>query len=61
MHKLEEHSIDGIFCGFVHRYKAYKVWIPSCHKFVTSQDVIVYEKLLESDPLVTSAFDDGVL
>ena len=61
MHKLEEHSIGRVFCGFVSRYKAYKVWISSCHKFVTSQDVIVYEKLLESDPLVTSAFDEKVL
>src|ERR1700691_2739922 len=58
--KLEEHSIDGVFCGFAHRYKAYKVWIPSHHKFVTSQDIIVYEKLPESNPLVTPAFDEGV-
>jgi len=58
--KLEEHSLDGIFCGFAHRYKAYKVWIPSRHKFITSRDVIVYEKLPESDPLVTPAFDEGV-
>jgi hypothetical protein len=58
--KLEEHSLDGIFCGFAHRYKAYKVWIPSRHKFVTSRDVIVYEKLPESNPLITPAFDEGV-
>jgi Reverse transcriptase (RNA-dependent DNA polymerase)/GAG-pre-integrase domain len=58
--KLEPHSLDGIFCGFAHRYKAYKVWIPSRHKFVTSRDVIVYEKLLENNPLVTPAFDEGV-
>ena len=58
--KLEEHSLDGIFCGFAHRYKAYKVWIPSRRKFVTSRDVIVYEKLPESEPLITSAFDEGV-
>jgi hypothetical protein len=31
--KLEEHSLDGVFCGFAHRYKA---WIPSHHKFITS-------------------------
>jgi len=58
--KLKAHSLDGIFRGFAHRYKAYKIWIPSRHKFVTSRDVIVYEKLPESDPLVTPAFDEGV-
>ena len=58
--KLKAHSLDGIFCGFAHRYKAYKIWIPSCHEFVTSRDVIVYEKLPENNPLVTPAFDEGV-
>jgi len=58
--KLEEHSLDGIFCGFAHRYKAYKVWIPSHHKFIRSRDVIIYEKLPENDPLVAPAFNEGV-
>ncbi|KIM73471.1 hypothetical protein PILCRDRAFT_81115, partial [Piloderma croceum F 1598] len=34
--KLKEHSFDGVFCRFAHRYKAFEVWIPSCHKFITS-------------------------
>ena len=34
--KLDAHSIDGIFCGFAPRSKAYKVWIPAKHKFITS-------------------------
>jgi len=34
--KLDAHSLDGILCGFAHRSKAYKVWIPSRHKFKTS-------------------------
>jgi len=42
--KLDSHSIDGILCGFERGSKAYKVWIPSKHKFVSSRDVIVYEK-----------------
>jgi hypothetical protein len=42
--KLDAQSLDGIFCGFAKNSKAYKVWIPSKHKFVTSCDVVVYEK-----------------
>ena len=57
--KLDSHSIDGILCGFEQASKAYKVWIPSKHKFVTSQDVIVYEKTYnqsddDSAPLPTA-------
>lgn len=60
--KLDDHSLDGILCGFAHRSKAYKVWIPSHHKFVTSRDVIVYKKLPEheDDPIITSAPSKGV-
>ena len=42
--KLDAHSADGILCGFECASKAYKVWIPSRHKFVASRDVIVYER-----------------
>ena len=43
--KLNAHSIDEVLCGFERGSKAYKVWIPSKHKFIVSQDVIVYEKV----------------
>ena len=42
--KLDAHSVDGILCGFERASKAYKVWIPSRHKFLASRDVIVYKK-----------------
>ena len=60
--KLDAHSLDGIFCGFAPKSKAYKIWIPSRHKFVTSRDVIVYEKLPEheDEPIATSAPSEGV-
>jgi hypothetical protein len=60
--KLDAHSLDGILCGFAHRSKAYKVWIPSLHKFKTSRDVVVYEKLPEheEEPIITSASGEGV-
>jgi len=60
--KLDAHSLDGILCGFAHKSKAYKVWIPSLHKFKTSRDVIVYEKLPEheEEPIITSASGEGV-
>ncbi|KIM64462.1 hypothetical protein SCLCIDRAFT_23474 [Scleroderma citrinum Foug A] len=49
--KLDAHSADGILCGFERASKAYKVWIPSRHKFVASHDVIVYERTPDqSDP-----------
>ena len=50
-------------CGFAPNYKAYNAWIPSHHKFVVSQDVIVYKKLPEhdDDPVVTSAPSVGVI
>src|SRR6202034_1996532 len=31
--KLDAHSIDGVFCGFMDQHKAYNIWIPSHHKF----------------------------
>ncbi|GBE80639.1 Retrovirus-related Pol polyprotein from transposon TNT 1-94 [Sparassis crispa] len=43
--KLDAHSLDGIFCGFAPNQKAYKIWIPSRHKFMVSRDVIVYENV----------------
>ena len=60
--KLDAHSLDGIFCGFAPKSKAYKIWIPSRHKFVTSRDVIVYEKLPkhEDEPIATSTPSEGV-
>jgi len=60
--KLDAHSLDGILCGFADRSKAYEVWIPSRHKFVTSRDVIVYEKLPEHEiePVITSTQGEGV-
>ena len=56
------HSIDGIFFSFAPRSKAYKVWIPGKHKFTTSQDIIIYEKILEheDDLIITSARSKGV-
>jgi hypothetical protein len=61
--KLDAHSIDGVFCGFADQHKAYNIWIPSRHKFVTSRDVIVYEKLPEHEiePIITSASGEGVI
>lgn len=61
--KLDTHSLDGVLCGFADQSKAYKVWIPSRHKFMTSRDVIVYEKLPEheNDPIITSASSEGVI
>ena len=44
--KLALRSLDKIFCGFEKRTKAYKVWVPSQHKFVVSWDVIVYKEIL---------------
>ena len=60
--KLDAHSLDRIFCSFTPKSKAYKIWIPSCHKFVTSRDVIVYEKLPkhEGEPIATSTPSEGV-
>ena len=60
--KLNVHLIDGIFCSFASRSKAYKVWIPAKHKFITSQDIIVYVKIPEheDDPIITSAPSEGV-
>ena len=54
--KLDAHSVDGIWCGFEQGTKAYKVWVPSKHQFVTSQDVLVYEKIFSHE-----ASDDGIL
>ena len=61
--KLNSYSIEGVLCGFAPNYKAYNAWIPSHHKFVVSQDVIVYKKLPEhdDDPVVTSAPSVGVI
>jgi hypothetical protein len=38
------------------------MWIPSRHKFTTSRDVIVYEKLPEHEiePIITSTSSEGV-
>jgi len=60
--KLDAHSVNGIFCGFADQHKAYNIWIPSCHKFTTSRDVIVYEKLPEHEiePIITSTSSEGV-
>ena len=60
--KLNAHSVDGIFCGFTPKSKAYKIWVPSRHKFITSRDVIVYEKLPEhkDKPIITIAPSKGV-
>ena len=60
--KLNAHSVDGIFCGFTPKSKAYKIWVPSRHKFITSRDVIVYEKLPEheDEPIITIAPSEGV-
>ena len=49
--KLDAHSADGILCGFEHVSKAYKVWIPSRHKFIASCDVIVHERTLDQSDL----------
>jgi hypothetical protein len=49
--KLDAHSIDGVFCGFTRNSKAYRIWIPGRRKFVSSRDVIIYEKV-DSTPLV---------
>jgi hypothetical protein len=61
--KLDLHSVDSIFCGFADQHKACSIWIPSRHKFTTSQDVIVYEKLPEHEiePIITSASSEGVI
>ena len=60
--KLDAHPLDGIFCSFAPKSKAYKIWIPSHHKFITSRDVIVYEKLPEheDEPIATSTPSEGV-
>ena len=44
--KGDSHSLDGVFMGFARNSKAYHIWIPEKHKFVTSRDVIVYESIL---------------
>lgn len=59
--KLESHSLDSIFCGFAHRTKAYKIWLPNGHKFVTSRDVIIYEKVPESTTDLSTVFNEGVM
>jgi hypothetical protein len=61
--KLDPHSVDSIFCGFADQHKAYNIWIPSRHRFTTSRDVIVYEKLPEHEiePIITSASSEGVI
>ncbi|TFY63604.1 hypothetical protein EVJ58_g3163 [Rhodofomes roseus] len=43
--KLDAHSLDGRFCGFARNQKAYKIWVPSKHTFVSSRDVIIYEQI----------------
>ena len=48
--KLDAHSIDGTLCGFERGSKAYKIWIPSKHKFVTSCNVIIYKKVYSHVP-----------
>jgi len=61
--KLDAHSIDGILCRFECASKAYKVWIPSKHKFVASWDVIVYEKVFsqhDDNPIPHNTPSKGV-
>ena len=61
--KLDAHSLDGTFCGFECQSKAYKVWVPTKHKFVASRDVIIYEKVPTSDdddPSPPTALSQGV-
>ena len=60
--KLDTHSVDGIFCSFALKSKAYKIWVPSHHKFITSRDVIVYEKLPEHEDelIITITPSEGV-
>ena len=60
--KLDAHSVDGIFCGFAPKSKAYKIWVPSHHKFITSRDVIVYKKLPEheDEPIIIITPSEGV-
>ena len=43
--RLDAHSLDGTFCSLECQSKAYKIWIPSKYKFITSYNVIVYEKV----------------
>ena len=54
--KLDTHSLDGIFCGFAEGSKAYRVWIPSKHRFASCRDVIVYESV----PLLDNTLEDDV-
>jgi len=61
--KLDAHSIDGILCAFECASKAYKVWIPSKHKFVASRDVIVYKQVFsqrDDDPIPHNTPSKGV-
>ncbi|GBE87258.1 Retrovirus-related Pol polyprotein from transposon TNT 1-94 [Sparassis crispa] len=60
--KLDAHSLDGIFCGFAPNQKAYKIWIPSRHKFMVSRDVIVYENVptMPEDNDQNPALSEGV-
>jgi hypothetical protein len=62
--KLDAHSIDGIFCGLERNSKAYKIWIPSKRRFMSSRDVIVYEKVKPvndlDEPSIIPARSEGV-
>lgn len=61
--KMAPHSIQGVFCGFAQNSKAYKIWIPSKHRFMVSRDVIVYESITNDmyDELpIPNASSEGV-
>lgn len=51
--KGEMKSIEGKFMGYYEDSKAYKVWIPSSHKFMKSRDVIFDESGI-SGPIVAA-------
>ena len=60
--KLNTHLVDGTFSGYTPKSKAYKILVPSHHKFITSRDVIVYKNLPEhkNEPIITITPSKGV-
>ncbi len=64
--KLEAKCVEGVLVGFCENTKAYRIYIPTQHKVITSRDVIIDEmmgysgattNLEETDSLATAQFD----
>ena len=44
--KLDAKAVKGVFVGYPHGKKGYKIYIPESKKFVASHDVTIMEKIV---------------